>query len=137
MRGSGSRMKTGAVRTTAAAACSHASISGGREKPTLTGDRLPVAEPSERVPDHAALVGNRGPAVLALERLANRLGEPGAAADIESVGVRVLRECRTSKFVGKLHVIGGRDLLKLVGPHHLGGDACDRSPAAREEIRER
>src|SRR5262249_60668223 len=105
MRGSGSRMKTGAVRTTAAAACSYASISGGREKPTLTGDRLPVAEPSERVPDHAALVGNRGPAVLALERLANRLGEPGAAADIEAVGGRWLRACPPTKFDSTLNWI--------------------------------
>src|SRR5262249_58034486 len=74
----------------------------------------PGAKPRQGVPDHGALVGNGGPAELALERLADRLRQPGAAADIEAVGVRVPGEGLPAELIGELHVVGGLNLLEPV-----------------------
>src|SRR4029453_10521467 len=66
------------------------------QEAALPRDWLPGAEPRQRVPDHGALVGDRGPAELAFKRLADRLRQPGAAADKEAAGLggRKTREAR-------------------------------------------
>src|SRR5262249_18011133 len=83
-----------------------------RQELPLPRDWLPRPEPRERVPNHCAHVGNAGFAEFAFQRLADRLGQPGAAADIEPVGVGMALEGRAAELIGELHVIGGRDLLE-------------------------
>src|SRR5215510_14228896 len=64
----------------------HRHALSGTQEPALPRDWLPGIKPRQRVPDHGALVGDGGPAELPFERLADRLRQPGAAADIEADG---------------------------------------------------
>src|ERR1044071_10484985 len=88
--------------------------SGHTQQAPLPWNGFPCAKSRQRVPDHAALVGDRGPAELLLKRLADGLRQPGAAADIEAIGVRMLSEGLPAELIGELHVLGRFDFLKLV-----------------------
>src|SRR5262245_50010777 len=80
------------MRATVAATCDMAVILGHTQEAALPRDWPPGTQSRQRVPDHGALVGDGGPAELPFEGLADRLRQPGAAADIEAVGIRVLGE---------------------------------------------
>src|SRR5262249_11515458 len=107
------------------------------EHQTLSSEGFPGAQDAQRVPDHRTGGGNRRLAEIALKRLADRLGEPGAAADIEAVSLRIALECCAAEVVGELHVLIERDFLELRWPEHLGCDADNLDADAGEEIAER
>src|SRR3954471_13183312 len=103
--------------------------SGRFQQPPLPRERLPMVQSGERVPDHAALVGNGWLAEFTLKRLTDGLREPGPAPDIQSVGVRIARERRPPEFVCERHVVGAGDFLKFGRRQNLRRDAGDLYPA--------
>ena len=72
-------------------------------------DRLPDAEQLERIADHRRLIAQNGLAEFGLEPGRDRLGDPGAAADIDGIAVGMLAQGAPAKLVGQLHVIAGFD----------------------------
>src|SRR5947208_1974050 len=76
-----------------------------RQQSPVALDRRPVLEQMQNVPELRGLIAERGLAELLLEPIAHRLGQPGAAADIDRVAIRIVLEGAATKLIGHQHVV--------------------------------
>src|SRR5437870_2390772 len=84
-----------------------------RQQPSVAIDRLPVVEEMQDVPKLRGLIAERGLAELLLQAIGHGLGQPGAAADIDRVAIRIVEEGAAAEVIGHLHMVARVDLLEL------------------------
>src|SRR5882672_3691231 len=99
------------------------SASRGGQQAAMALDRAPGLENIQNVPKLRRLIADCGLAEFLLQLLRDRLREPGAAADIDRVAVRVTEKGAPAELVGELHVVARIDLLEVCRRHFPGGAA--------------
>src|SRR4051812_16899793 len=96
------------------------SASPHRQYPAVPRHWLPGAEHFERIADHGGLVAQHRFAEFCLQANRDRLGDPGTAADIDCVAIRMITKRLAPEVIGKPHVVAGRNLVEVVRVQGFG-----------------